>query len=128
MALNDAATPFAQAMDPTDRLDFTMVVYQAAAGASPPPLLVLGEAIASYSLALTPEAVAVGLTILTEAPYAPALVQNKVTFWCEVAPSLRASPAFDGSGVTVGVEFTFTTSAVPPRRFQRTAGIRIVNQ
>jgi hypothetical protein len=104
------------------------VLVQGKPDAAPRPLLLTGEGVASYALALTPEAVAAGLTLHDSAPYPITLTGNQLKLWLEVAPDMRGSPIFDGAGVIVGIELTITTTATPPRRKQRTALVRISNQ
>ena len=121
------ATPFEQAVDPRDELDFYIYVSQGEPDANPATILLTGEGIASYELALLPEAIAAGLQIMTGA-YANALTDNELKVWLTVDPIMRGSSIFDGTGVVVGIELTIVTTSTPPRVKQRTFLVRIANQ
>lgn len=128
MAVPLSAKAFDQAVDPADVVDFFVVVSQGAADAKPPTILLLGEAIARYSLKLTPEAAAVGLRIVDAVGYENRLSGNVLQLWLEVDEAVQASPLFDGAGITVAIELLIVTTAVPPRTKQRSFLVRIVNQ
>lgn len=133
MAIPPTARAFAQALDPRDELDFYAFVSQGAPDQKPAPILLLGEGVASYSLALTAEAVAVGLRIMSGVNAAgedrtDRLIGNELSIWFDVAPDMRGSRLFDGSGVTVGVKVNFRTTANPSRNKNRTFLLRIANQ
>lgn len=128
MANPVSAKAFEQALDPSDVVDFHVIVSQGASDAVPPTVLLLGEAIAQYSLALTAEASAVGLRIVERTGYGNRLVGNLLTLWLEVDASMHGSPIFDGAGVIVAIELTITTTSTPPRIKQRSFLVRIANQ
>lgn len=128
MALPATAQAFAQALDPSDVVDFYVVVSQGAPDAPTPTVLLLGEAIADYSLALTTEAAAVGLRIVDRAGYGNRLTGNVLKLWLEVEASMRGSAIFNGAGVTVAIELLIETSSNPPRTKQRSFLVRIANQ
>lgn len=128
MALPVTAQAFAQALDPSDLVDFHVIVSQGEPDAKIPTVLLLGEAIADYSLALTPEAAAIGLSIVERAGYQNRLVGNVLSLWLEVDASMRGAAIFNGAGVTVAIELTMTTTSDPARIKQRSFLVRIANQ
>jgi hypothetical protein len=128
MAIPATARAFDQALDPSDVIDFYVVISQGAPEAAPPTVLLLGEAVADYALALSPEAAAVGLRIVERAGYENRLSGNLLTLWLEVDPDLRSSPLFNGTGVIVAIEMLIETTATPPRTKQRSFLVRIANQ
>lgn len=103
-------------LDPGERLDF---VADFALGDN--PVLADGETIASFSLAVTAAAAALGLTIEQEGEYAPALVNadTAIQLWLTVAPEMQNDEAF-AAGVSLGVVATIQTNSVPPRTRERT--------
>ncbi len=114
-----AAVAFQAVMDPSDRVDFI------ARFAS---LLEEGELIDTVSIALYPEAVALGFSILEGAGLGPSIINNDaVLFWVEVEAGMREGSQFN-SGARMPIEFTITTNATPFRRFQRTLIITVVHQ
>jgi hypothetical protein len=128
MAIPVTAKAFDQPLDPSDVVDFYVVISQGAPDATQPTVLLLGEGVADYSLALSPEATAVGLRIVERAGYENRLAGNLLTLWLEVDPDLRSSPLFNGSGVIVPIEMLIETTATPPRTKQRSFLVRIANQ
>ena len=120
------AKPFDQALDPTDELDFYVILNQGSPDAKVPPLLLLGEAVATYTLSITAEGVTVGLMIVERIGFQNQLDGNVLKIWFDVTPSLRASRMFDGVGVTVAIELTIWTTL--GRRKQRSFLMRISNQ
>ena len=127
MANPPTARAFAEQLDPQNLQDFYVYLSQGAPDATPATFLLLGEAPASYQLALTPEAIAVGLTIET-GDYADAMTDNELKLWLSVAPELRGLSAFNAPGVTVGIDLVVTTTASPPRVRAQTFLVGIVNQ
>lgn len=128
MANPATAKAFAQALDPSDVIDFYVVLSQGQPDAAVPTVLLLGEGVENYSLTLTPEAVAVGLRIVERAGYEDKLDGNVLTLWLEVDPAMQTSPVFNGTGVTVPIEILIETTATPPRTKQRSFLVRISNQ
>ena len=129
MAIPPNARTIRQPMDPADVVDFAVGITQGAADADPPPVLLDGEEVASFSLTLTAEAVAVGLEIRRDGAYpAPLVVDRVVTFWLGVAPAMQGLTVFSGAGATLGIELTITTTSVPPRIKQRTITVTVANQ
>jgi hypothetical protein len=128
MAIPPSAKAFDQALDPSDVVDFYVLVSQGKPEADSPTVLLIGEAIASYQLALSAEASAVGLRIVEREGYANRLSGNVLTLYLEVDVSMRGSAIFDGSGVIVAIEMLIVTTSAPPRTKQRSFLVRIANQ
>lgn len=126
MPLPKDAVVFPEALDPADTLDFYLTLSQGAQDASPPPILLTGESVASMMLAPTAEAVAAGLTIKSGGGYpAPAVdTSNVLSFWAGVVSGQQNASVFD-DGVDCGVVLTITTNNNPPRVKQRTMVIRV---
>lgn len=122
------AKAFEQALDPSDIVDFYVFISQGSPDASPPTVLLKGEAVAAYSLALSPEAAAVGLRIVERGSYKNSFSGNLLTVYFEVDDDLKGSPLFSGIGITVAVEMTIVTTSIPPRTKQRSFLVRIANQ
>ncbi|MDE8654768.1 hypothetical protein [Novosphingobium album (ex Liu et al. 2023)] len=121
MAIPPTAATFADALDPMEEMDF---VYPAG------PLLEEGEEIASYTLALRPEAIALGLTIMTGGGRDPALIEGStaILFWLAIDDDFKTDAAFDGTGTSLPMEVTFVTNSAPARTRQRTILVRVVQQ
>lgn len=125
MPIPPNAHPFTRPMDPTDIVDYVAVLTQ---GVAPDAFLAPGESVASYTLALTPEAVAVGLVIKSGGGYETTFANNCIRFWLEIDPDEQASAMFDGGGVTLGLELTVITNSAPQRKKQRTLTVQVANQ
>jgi len=129
MAIPPNAKSIGQPLDPADVLDFEATLSQGAADSTPTPFLLDDENVAGFELVLTSEAMAAGLEIRSGSGYpAPVIVGTVLTFWLGVEPALQGSTAFNGSGVTVGIELTATTTSNPPRVKQRTFTVQVANQ
>lgn len=113
MAIPVDAVSIAEPMDPTD-----LIKYEADMGG----YLDEGQSIASYTLALLPDAALVGVSIVETGGRVPVLVEEDrvIQFWLEVDPADREDVAFSGSGMKIGIVVTIETSAVPSERRQRT--------
>jgi hypothetical protein len=124
MALPEDPAVWSQSMDPADRLDYQMFCRGAR------PLLETAEQIASYTLALTPEAAALGLTIETGGGRDPVVLAggDTVALWFSVASGFQTNAAFSGSGAQLGVELTIVTDSVPARTRQRTWALTVKQQ
>lgn len=123
MAIPPRAYVFPQVIDPSDLVEFQMDL------SGPDGLLEDKELIASYTLTLLPESVALGLTILTAAPYALTAPDNvSVRAYFEIAAASRDNAAFSGDGASLPMELTITTSSNPARRFQRTIVLKVAQQ
>lgn len=121
MAIPPTAITFAGPMDPQEVLDFEFPMG---------PVLESGETIASSTLVLLPEAVALGLEIIEDSDPdypGPVLVEGNTTIraWFRVDQSFADNPAFQGSGTPLPMLVTLDTTAAPPRRRQRTFLIRL---
>lgn len=105
-----------QELDPSEKLD-----YEANFGGDDKPLLEVAETIATFTIAVTAAAAALGLQVESIAPYAPALTADSkgIKLWLSVASGLQSSGAFD-AGVALGVIVTVVTNSNPARTRQRT--------
>lgn len=124
MAIPPTATAQPQPMDPTDVRD-----YRFDLGAN---MLETGEHIDAASpdtgLVLSAEAVAAGLTLLETGDYETEIGADYLRIWVEIDEETRDDPMFDGSGVSLPMEFTFATSSTPPRRKQKTLVLKVAHQ
>jgi hypothetical protein len=125
MALPENATVWTAPMDPTDLVDYR------ASFRGDIPLLEEMETVDTYTVALTAEAVALGVTIYegpvaADGPQSPKLVEtgSACDVWFEVDEAERENAAFSDPGASVGVVFTIITT--DGRRRQRTWVLRIV--
>lgn len=133
MAIPPNAKALPQPMDPADILDWSFPLTQDGSTDEQFPLLAAGETIDTFTLTLSAEAVALGLIVLDGAYKGstypgPTLSGLIVTFWLAVDDSAQGSAAFNGAGVTLGLEFTGWTTNTPRRRKQRSATVTIANQ
>lgn len=125
MAIPDTASAWPQWMDPTDMVDYV------ANFRGDTPLLEVGEEIATFTVALLPEAALLGVEIIEGvhegADRSPLLFEtnSKIRLWMHVLEPSREDPVFDGEGVNVGIVFTIVTNANPTRRRQRTFKLNI---
>ena len=118
MPIPTLARLFAVPMDPVDRIE-----YQADLDS----ILELGESIASYTLEMGVEGVALGVTLGSGA-YASSVIGGRaVKMWLEVDTLYQEDAAFM-TGVLVPIEVTVITDNVPARRWQRTVVVRIEQQ
>lgn len=123
MALPPNAKAFTQPMDPAD-LEF----YGFTLGQGPEDLLLPGEGVAAFTLAVTAEAAAAGLRIVTEDGRAPTLTGLDLLFWLSVDPSLFGAAAFSGPGVDLGLELTVKTDSFLFRTKQKTLVVKVAQQ
>lgn len=123
MAIPSTAVECEGPLDPHEELDF---VFPCGA------LLELAdsEEVASYTLTLLPEAVALGLEIMTGSGRDHALLAGNtdIEFWLTVDPLFQEDAAFDGAGAQLPLEVEIVTNATPARTRQRTALVRVVQQ
>lgn len=119
------AKAFAQPMDPSDIRDYEVVLSQ---GTDVTSFLDPAEGVASFTVALSAEAVAAGLTIKTEGGYATSITDTTIRFWLEVDAGSQGSTAFDGNGLALGIVITVTTNSTPARKKQRTVIVNVANQ
>lgn len=111
-------------MDPSDVVDFIVDC------ADPDlPLLEAGETIASFTLTLPAESVALGLTIGTSTR-APAKINTDtaIKLWLSVDSGYIANAAFSGAGTSLPVEVTIVTSSTPSRTRQRTCVVKVAQR
>ncbi|MHB9879096.1 hypothetical protein ACSMXM_05480 [Pacificimonas sp. ICDLI1SI03] len=120
MPLPKSPTTWDYEMDPGDRVEFTL---------DGPGFLSDDEVISSYTLINEPEGVALGLTIGAD-EYDPALVDGDTALkiWLSVDDAEHANESFAGDGVIVGIRGKFTTNSSPPRRYERTWAVRIIQR
>lgn len=106
--------------DPAEVLEYRMDFYDES---KEPEDRVLedGEEIVSFTVAVTPEAALLGLTIREDGDYAPTLdvTATKIVLWFEVDADEQDNAAFT-AGAQLGVEGTVVTSSTPARTRQRT--------
>lgn len=110
-------------MDPSDIADFEVDL------SGIDGLLVGAENVYTFSLALSAEAVALGLEIGT-GPRAPITINSStgIYLWLQVNASFISDPAFSGEGVELAIELTIDTNSSPSRRRQRTLVIRVAQR
>lgn len=125
MAIPKNATEWDAEMDPTDLVDYVVWLRD-----PEEPLLEVGESVTSFTVALSAEAVALGLEINNDPPYILELFDtgSRIKVWFSVALAFRANAAFDGDGVKLGVEVTINTNSNPPRRRQKTMVLKVAQQ
>jgi len=124
MALPPGAKAFTQPLDPTDIDVFELTIGQSGAD----DLLAPGEAVAAFGLAVTAEAAAAGLRIMTEDGRAPSLVGLLLRFWLTVDTSQFGAAAFSGAGIDLGLELTVKTTSTPYRTKQKTLIVKVAQQ
>jgi hypothetical protein len=124
MPLPQNAIIVPQPFDPNDLDKVTVTISKAGVHPAQFPILEAGENIATYVLALTAEAIAIGLRIRNEPPYYTTLSGQFLNFNLELDEAMRGLATFN-KGITVGIELTVTTDAPAPRRKQRTIGIKV---
>lgn len=113
-------TAASHSVDPTDELDFVVDLTE---------LLEVGEAFSSVAIAVTPTSTALGFTIPGSGEYAPETVTNStIRIWPRVALVDQADASWAGSGATCRFEITAETDSVPPRTWQRTAQITVMQK
>ncbi len=95
------------------------------------PALEAGEEISTWSIVVSPEAAALGLTILTAADGKadPALIEANcaVELWIGIDPEFQDDPAFEGPGKGLSFEVFYSTSSSPPRDDNRTLMLVVAN-
>jgi hypothetical protein len=110
-------TIFAQPMDPADKIDFIINCSD---------VLETDESIATFTLALRPEASALGLQLGTDVYAASVLEGKRIRVWLSIDPQKQGDLAFE-SGAVLPFEVTINSNSVPPRRRQRTVAVKVVN-
>ena len=84
------------------------------------------EDVVSFTITPNAEATAAGLMVLTDEDFAPRYAERVFGFWIDIDPVMRDSPIFNGTGIVLGVEISFTTNF--KQSDQITVGIRVVNK
>jgi len=125
MALPPNAYLSPQPLDPKDILDQKVNLRQ---DDSDQTFLQPNESAASFTLVATAEATAAGLQIMTGGQRDPALSGNMVRFWLQIASGMQENAAFNGAGLTLGIELTITTNSTPSRTKQRTLAFQVAQQ
>ena len=123
MALPPTAKAITQAMDPSD-----IDVFELTLGQGLDELIMPGEAVESFTFAVTAEAAAAGLRIMTEDRRAPTLTGLVLRFWLAIDPSMLGAAAFSGAGIDLGLELTLKTNSVPFRTKQKTIVVKVAQQ
>jgi len=123
MALPPGAKAFTQPLDPTD-----IDVFETTIGQGTDDLLAPGESVAAFGLAVTAEAAAAGLRIMTEDGRAPTLAGLLLRFWLTVDTSQFGAAAFSGGGIDLGLELTVKTTSIPYRTKQKTLIVKVAQQ
>lgn len=121
MAVPSSATGWSDAMDPSDITEWVIDLS---------PLLQSDEAIESYELTLSPEAINAGIYFSSDALRIHKLIWSNraIMFWPEIAPADRGAPAFDGTGTRYPLVVSIITNSVPSRTFERTYLLRVSQQ
>lgn len=125
MPLPSSPIAWQGSMDPSDVVDFVMSL-----GGDKPVLdLDNGEEIASYTLTVMAEGVALGLQIGT-ASYAPSMIEGNtaVKLWLSVDGGSQADSAFSGGGVELGIVGRFVTNSSPARTYERTWSVKVLQR
>lgn len=122
-----------QEMDPADIVDFVANFYDTS-DATKTPILESGETISSYTLTMSSEGAALGVTIETVAPRAHGLITSSagyvdntaIKFWLSVTGANATNAAWDATGTKIPVTVTINTSQ--NRRRERTMVVTIAQQ
>lgn len=112
-------------ISPNDTEHFTLTLTRGSTGVE---LLNPGENVASFEASVTAEGAAAGLEMLDGGGYSTTIEDLTLSFWATVNPANQVDPAFTGAGLSLGIEFTFTTDATPPRVKQKTVVIQVAKQ
>lgn len=118
MAIPPTAAKVGVALTPKEELDFVIGLSG---------LLEAGELPVSYELNLLPEAVALGLTLMTGGGRDHELVGQTIRFWATIDDAFKANVAFD-TGISLPMELLFVTDATPSRTRNRTLLLQVVKQ
>lgn len=107
-------------IDPTDVLNFELNLTG---------LLEQGEAFASITIALLPASVVQGFDVPGSGPFGVAeIAPGRLQFWPIIDLAEQARAAWAGQGTSCGFEVLGETDTTPPRRWQRTVQIRVVQK
>lgn len=123
MAIPASATYADVQMDPGDRVEWPInfaALLQTDAG----------EQIhaTNWGLIMSPEGAAIGVTIESGGAYAPTLLVNnqQIQIWLSVNPANQADTIFN-TGIDAAITAWFETTNVPPRRYERTIVVQVIN-
>lgn len=121
MPIPPTAVSFGDALDPNELLDYSIDCSG---------VLESGEAIAAYTVELLPEAVALGLTISEDEARAIALVNDDtaIRLWFLIDEDFRDDPAFDGTGRSLPMLVSITTTSTPSRERQGTVLLKVAQK
>ncbi|WP_242140889.1 hypothetical protein [Sphingomonas sp. TREG-RG-20F-R18-01] len=89
-------------------------------------ILQTDEEVASFTITPNADATAAGMMVLTDDAFAPRYADRVFGFWIDIDPVMRDSAIFNGTGIVLGVEISFTTNF--QQSDQITVGIRVVNK
>ena len=106
-------------MDPYDIVDYSVDCTGA---------LESEETIVSFSINILAEASVLGLQNKLDSGYNNELIGNTIRMWLTVISAEQANPAFSGEGAVLPIELVINTNSTPPRRKQRTLGVRVVQR
>lgn len=125
MAIPLNARRWDEQMDPADVLEWVLHVgiFNGQAG-----LLEPLETVASYTLALSAEAVALGLTTGTLTRAASQPTPTSFRWWFLIDSAFQSNAAFSGEGALLPMELTIVTDATPSRTLQRTLVLKVAQQ
>lgn len=119
MAIPTTAKKAEAPMDPSDKVDYMIDMTD---------LLEAGEAFTDMEISVMAESALLGFQIETAAPYQPVEIGNgKVIVWASVAAPQQNSAGWS-AGILCGVEVSAITDSSPPRHYQRTATIQVIQQ
>lgn len=121
MPIPPNAFQWSQPMDPADEIDYVVDVAGLLDVAG-------GEAIASYTLTLGAEAVALGLTIGTGAYAVSQPSSTSYKIWFSIDPAFQSNSAFGGQGALLPMTIKITTNSSPARIRERTLVLQVAQQ
>lgn len=133
MPVPPKAAALPEPISPRDVLDVTAILSKE--GTAVPtgpdggaPFLLADEDIASFTIATTAEAAALGFQVKSGGKYDPVVIGTKVQFWVGVLPGMRSSAVFLGEGIKLGAEFVGITTNDPPREKEKTIVFQVAKQ
>lgn len=104
-------------MDPHDIVDYIVRLDN---------LLEGNESVLSYSIKPVREALAMGLVINPDG-YKSSIDDKRLQIWFGILELQQENVVFDKE-VILPIELTIVTNSTPPRRKQRTLGVKVVQQ
>lgn len=123
MATSIYASPVEDKLDPKARNPFAIPLQ---------PALEAEEKISSWEIVLSPEAVALGLTVFgaADGKTDPGLIEDDRAIgpvWLGIDPAFFSDPVFEAAGKFLSFEVFYETDATPPREDNRTLIIQVAN-